>query len=51
MNDEAMKLLLAGEVELGKAKAQEAEELKVTRNDASMYDDIREEYKDIALAQ
>ena len=51
MNDEAMKLLLAGEVELGKAKAQEAEELKITRNDASMYDDIREEYKDIALAQ
>lgn len=51
INDEAMKLLLSGSTEEGKAKAQEAEELKITRNDASMYDDIREEYKDIALAQ
>ena len=51
INDEAMKLLLAGEVELGKAKAQEADELKIKRNDASMYNDIREEYEDIALAQ
>ena len=50
LNDEAMKLLLSGDTEAGKAKAAEAETLKVTRNDASMYDDVRDEYKDIALA-
>lgn len=50
LNDDAMKLLLSGDTEAGKAKATEAETLKVTRNDASMYDDVRDEYKDIALA-
>ena len=50
LNDDAMKLLLSGDTEAGKTKAAEAETLKVTRNDASMYDDVREEYKDIALA-
>ena len=51
LNDNAMKLLLSGDTEAGKAKATEAETLKVTRNDASMYEDIRSEYKDIALAK
>ena len=50
LNNEAMQLLLSGDTEAGKAKATEADTLKVTRNDASMYDDVREEYKDIALA-
>ena len=50
LNDEAMQLLLSVDTEAGKTKAAEAETLKVTRNDASMYDDVREEYKDIALA-
>lgn len=50
LNDDAMKLLLSGETEKGKEVAKEAETLKVTRNDASMYEDVRNEYKDIALS-
>lgn len=50
LNNEAMKLLLAGDAENGKAKAKEAEELKVLRNDVSYYDDVREIIKDKGYA-
>jgi len=49
LNDEAMKLLLSGDTEAGKIKANEAEDLKQLRNKAKYYDDVREAYEAIKL--
>jgi len=49
LNNEAMKLLLSGDVEAGKSKAEEAEKLKVDRNKTSMYDEVRSAYEEIKL--
>jgi hypothetical protein len=49
LNNEAMKLLLEGKTEAGKAKASEAETLKSLRNKTSYYDDVREAIKTHAL--
>jgi len=47
LNDEAMKLLLAKDLEAGTLKAQEADALKDARNKPESYDSIREVYEDI----
>lgn len=49
LNDEAMKLLLAGDAVTGTLKAQEAEQLKLDRNKPSSYEDLANELAEIAL--
>ena len=46
LNEDAMKLLLANDIENGQKIAQEAEELKNKRNYSSMYEDIKQYYID-----
>jgi hypothetical protein len=46
INEEAMKLLLAGNVEEGTTKAQEAEDLKTLRNKQDYYEDVKDELID-----
>lgn len=48
LNDEAMKALLNGDTEHGKALAIEAEALKTNRNNPEMYDDVRAQLQDLA---
>lgn len=49
INDKAMKLLLAGDVENGTRLAQEAEALKLDRNKPTYYSDVIEQLEDLSL--
>lgn len=50
LNNEAMRLLLDGKQDEGKAKAKEAEELKVLRNEVKYYSDVRQELSKLGYA-
>jgi len=50
LNEQAMQLLLAGEVEKGKLVAEEAEQLKIGRNLPESYSDVQAELLDYGYA-